>query len=482
MKPDVDVCALLRHDFHSFVHMAFRTVFPGTPYCDNWHIEAIAFELMRVHSGENRRLLINQPPRSLKSLTISVAYVAWVLGQDPSRRFIVASYSSDFAAELHRLFRALIDAPWYRKAFPEMVPVKDTGSELVTSAGGGRYATSVGGTLTGRGADAIIVDDPLKAEEAQSELSRKRAIDWYGGTLVTRLNDKGTGAIIVVMQRLHEDDLSGHLLSQGGWRHLNLPAIALEDQRIQVGPAAWVSRRRGDVLHPAREPLVALQLVKREIGGLMFSAQYQQAPVPLEGNLIRRAWFRSYDRLPPTDDGAITAQSWDVAMMTGSGNDFSVCATWMIIGADYYLLDVFRGRLEYPDLRRKVLQLANVHQAGAILIEEAGPGLTMLQELHSNLPAGVVRPIGVVPKGSKADRMAAQSAAIEAGHVYLPSEAPWLAEFLNELLGFPNGRHDDQVDSVSQFLIWAAQRYVPDDRVPAPRSVGGGPREDFSYY
>jgi predicted phage terminase large subunit-like protein len=153
----------------------------------------------------------------------------------------------------------------------------------------------------------------------------------------------------------------------------------------------------------------------------------------------------------------------------------------MIIGADYYLLDVFRGRLEYPDLRRKLIQLASAHQAEAILIEEAGPGLTMLQELHSNLPAGMMRPIGVVPKGSKADRMAAQSAAIEAGHVCLPSEAPWLAEFLNELLGFPNGRHDDQVDSVSQFLIWAAQRYVPDDRVPAPRSVGGGPREDFSY-
>ena len=460
MNQEIRLAVVVRHDFHSFVHRALQTVFPGTEYLPNWHIDAIVFELMQVHRGANRRLLINQPPRSLKSLCISVAYVAWVLGHDPTRRFIVASYSSDFAAELHRLFRVLIDAHWYRRAFPSMVAAKDTGSELVTTAGGGRYATSVGGTLTGRGADQIIVDDPLKAEEAQSEPARRRAVDWFGGTLVTRLNDKEAGAIIVVMQRLHEDDLAGHLLRQGGWTHLNLPAIATEDQRIQVGPDDWITRRRGDVLHPEREPLSALELMRRDIGALMFSAQYGQAPVPLEGNLIRRAWFRAYDRLPASDTRAETVQSWDVAMMTGSGNDFSVCTTWRLHGPDYYLVDVFRGRLEYPDLRRKVAQLAHEHRASTILIEEAGPGMTVLQDLQSNVPRGMVRPIGIVPKGSKADRMVAQSALIEAGHVYVPSEAPWLADFLNELLGFPYGRHDDQVDSVSQFLNWAAQRWV----------------------
>ena len=143
-------------------------------------------------AGDISRLLINQPPRSLKSICVSVAYVAWLLGHDPTRRVIVVSYANEFAAELHRQFRMVIDAPWYRALFPAMRPARDSGTELVTTAGGSRYATSVGGTLTGRGADLIIVDDPLKAEEAMSEPARKRVIDWYGGTLVSRLNDKET--------------------------------------------------------------------------------------------------------------------------------------------------------------------------------------------------------------------------------------------------------------------------------------------------
>ena len=229
------LAALLRTDLRYFVQKVFNTVLPGTAYLPNWHIDAIVYQLMRLDAGENQRLLINQPPRSLKSICVSVAYVAWSLGHDPGRRIIVVSYSNDFAAELHRQFRMVIDAPWYRALFPEMRLAKDTGTELVTTAGGSRYATSVGGTLTGRGADLIVIDDPLKAEDAMSEPARKRVIDWYGGTLVSRLNDKEKGPIVVVMQRLHEDDLAGHLLTMDGWHHLDLPAIALEDREIPIG-------------------------------------------------------------------------------------------------------------------------------------------------------------------------------------------------------------------------------------------------------
>src|SRR5439155_13524042 len=147
---------------------------PGTPYLRNWHVDAIVHQLMRVQAGEISRLLINQPPRSLKSICVSVAYPAWLLGHDPTRRVIVVSYSNEFAAELHREFRMIIDAPWYRELFPAMRPARDSGAELVTTAGGSRYATSIGGTLTRRGADLIIIDDPLKAEDAMSEPARKR--------------------------------------------------------------------------------------------------------------------------------------------------------------------------------------------------------------------------------------------------------------------------------------------------------------------
>jgi hypothetical protein len=188
---------------------------------------------IRVHSGEGRRLLINQPPRSLKSICVSVAYFAWLLGHDPTRRAIVASYSGDFAAELHRQFRMVVSSAWYEALFPTLRWAKETGLELITTQGGSRYATSVGGTLTGRGADLIIVDDPLNANEVHSEPARKRVINWYGGALVSRLNDKQTGSIVAVMQRLPEDDLAGHLLRQGGWDHLDMPAIALENEIIE---------------------------------------------------------------------------------------------------------------------------------------------------------------------------------------------------------------------------------------------------------
>jgi len=478
--------AILRTDLRFFIRKVFATVSPGEPYLHNWHVDAIVHQLMRVHAGESRRLLINQPPRSLKSICVSVGYVAWLLGHDPKRRVIVASYSGDFAAELHRQFRMVVGSEWYAALFPNTRWAKETGLELITTQGGSRYATSVGGTLTGRGADLIIVDDPLNANEVYSEPARKRVIDWYGGALVSRLNDKQTGSIIAVMQRLHEDDLAGHLIRQGGWDHLDMPAIALEHQIIELGHNRSRSRRIGDILHPERESREALEAIKAEVGSLLFSAQYQQRPVPVEGNLIRRSWFKAYDNLPANSFETKIVQSWDVAMMTGGHNDYSVCTTWLAHNDDAYLIHVYRDRLEYPDLRRKVIALAREYGATTILIEDAGPGMNLLQDLRATMPQGMTRPIGIKPEGSKIDRMAAQAAKIEAGHVHLPNSAPWLGEILTELLSFPNGRHDDQVDSVSQFLRWLQSDGYNQIAIVAPivitrADVGLPPLFDWSY-
>ena len=478
--------AILRTDLRFFIRKVFATVSPGEPYLHNWHVDAIVHQLMRVHAGESRRLLINQPPRSLKSICVSVGYVAWLLGHDPKRRVIVASYSGDFAAELHRQFRMVVGSEWYAALFPNTRWAKETGLELITTLGGSRYATSVGGTLTGRGADLIIVDDPLNANEVYSEPARKRVIDWYGGALVSRLNDKQTGSIIAIMQRLHEDDLAGHLIRQGGWDHLDMPAIALEHEIIELGHNRSHSRRIGDVLHPERESRKALEAIKAEVGSLLFSAQYQQRPVPVEGNLIRRSWFKAYDNLPANSFETKIVQSWDVAMMTGGQYDYSVCTTWLTHRNDAYLIHVYRDRLEYPDLRRKVIALATEYRVTTILIEDAGPGMNLLQDLRATMPQGMTRPIGIKPEGSKVDRMAAQAAKIEAGHVHLPNSAPWLGEILTELLSFPNGRHDDQVDSVSQFLRWLQSDGYNQIAIVAPivitrADVGLPPLFDWSY-
>jgi predicted phage terminase large subunit-like protein len=194
-----------------------------------------------------------------------------------------------------------------------------------------------------------------------------------------------------------------------------MPAIALEDEIIELGHGKTHVRRSGDVLHPERESREALEAIKAEVGSLLFSAQYQQRPVPLEGNLIRRSWFLAYDNLPASPSWTRIVQSWDVAMMTGGQNDYSACTTWLTHKNDAYLLHVYRGRLEYPELRRKVIGLAAEHRATTVLIENAGPGMNLLQDLRAAMPQGMTRPIGVKPEGSKVDRMAAQSAKIEAG-------------------------------------------------------------------
>lgn len=448
--------AILREDFTTFIQKAFETVAPNHSYRHNWHIEAIAYELTQCLDGETSRLLITQPPRSLKSICSSVAFVAWVLGKNPKLNFTCVSYSQDLAEDLARQFRRVVESAWYREAFPRMRLAKNTSDHCVTTAGGGRLATSIGGTLTGKGGDIIIIDDPLKAEDSASKSARKTVIDWYSTTLVTRLDDKKRSAIVVVMQRLHEEDLAGYLLPQGGWTHLNLPAIAVERQEIRIASGGPLHiRKPGELLHPDHEPEAALKRLKAELGSQRFSAQYQQEPVPAEGNLVHREWLRSYEAPPKAPPGLRIVQSWDVAGTTSERSDWSVCTTWAMQKKTFYLLDLWRGRLEYPDLKRKVISLQQQHDAATVLIEKAGLGLNLYQDLRADSPAGFPNPIGITPEGDKTYRMEAECARIENGHMLLPQEAPWLADFLNELLAFPHGKYDDQVDSVSQFLNWA---------------------------
>jgi predicted phage terminase large subunit-like protein len=454
------LAAVLRNDFCSFLRKCFNTIAPDTPFVDNWHLQAIAWELLRVRDGEVNRLIVNQPPRSLKSISVSVAFVAWLMGHDPTLRIIVVSYSSELAEELHRQFRIIVLSDWYQKLFPRMRLARDSALEVVTTLGGSRYATSIGGTLTGRGANLIIIDDPHKADEALSEKARNQVKNWFSGTLVSRLDDKRTGQIILVMQRLHPDDLSGHLLETGGWHHLDLPAVAAEDRIIKTGRETLKHWRCGEPLQCKREGIPILETIKREIGSQKYAAQYLQQPVPDGGNAIRREWLGIYETVPTPLAGDRVVQSWDVAAGIGDNNDYSVCTTWLKRGTKYYLIDVFRQRVAYPDLRRAIVKLAAEFAADTILIEKAGFGLSLLQELRTELPLGMIEPLGIVPRGDKQDRLAAQSAKIEAGRVFLPKEAPWLADFLHELLAFPNSRHDDQVDSLSQFLFWASDSWV----------------------
>ena len=445
--------ALLRDDFRAFLHKVFLTLAPGQTYIHTWHVEAIAHQLERVRRGEIKRLIINMPPRSLKSIAASVAFPAFVQGLDPSRRIICVSYSGDLAKKHSNDFRAVLESPWYQSTFPttRIGPFKNTETEIELTARGFRMATSVGGTLTGRGGDIIIIDDPLKPDDALSETKRTGANQWFTNTLLSRLDDKRTGAIVVVMQRVHMDDLTGFLTEQSNeWETLSLPAIAPCDETIPLWGGKTHLRKLGDALSPDREPLYVLDLLKLQLGSDAFSAQYQQMPAPPGGAMVKRHWVQRYRELPPQSERKLVMQSWDTANKGGPENDWSVCTTWVLAsGQRYYLVDVWRGRVDYPALKAKVQEQAKTWKARRVLVEDAGAGMMLVQELKAKI-SGI---IAVRPEGDKGTRMAAASAKFEAGQALLPERAPWLADLEAELFVFPGSRHDDQCDSISQALL-----------------------------
>ena len=246
--------ALLRTNFSAFVEKAFATLAPGQAFTPSWHMSAIGYQLDRVRKGEITRLIINLPPRSLKSIMASVAFPAFLLGHDPTKRVICVSYSGDLARKHSNDFRAMLEASWYRDLFPgARIGRKDSETEIETTARGFRLATSVGGTLTGRGAELLIIDDPLKPEDAMSEAKRNAANEWFRTTLISRLDDKRTGAIVIVMQRVHVDDLTGFVLSlSDDWTVLSLPAIAEVDEDVLFRRPPRIGARRATSCAPAR--------------------------------------------------------------------------------------------------------------------------------------------------------------------------------------------------------------------------------------
>jgi predicted phage terminase large subunit-like protein len=318
-------------------------------------------------------------------------------------------------------------------------------------------STSVGGTLTGRGADLIIIDDPLKPTDALSDARRRSTNDWFDNTLYTRLNDKRMGRIVLITQRVHIDDLVGHVLEQEPWEVVSLPVIAQRDEehRIETPYGTRVVRRRaGDLLHPERESTEEIEGIRRSIGEYNFAGQYLQEPVPAGGGMVKEVWFKRYaaHQKPATFDRIL--QSWDTANKPTELSDFSVCTTWGLKGKDIYILHVLRKRLAYPDLKRAVREQYQAFGAGVVLIEDKASGTQLIQELTQE---GLYAVTAYKPKDEKRMRMHAQTAMIENGFVYLPEADHWLPEYLHELTTFPFGKYDDQVDSTSQALDWIKQ-------------------------
>jgi predicted phage terminase large subunit-like protein len=366
------------------------------------------------------------------------------LGQYPERSIIAASYGQELANDFGRRVRSFVDSDLHRLIFPKSRIADDNAAvhRFGLGAGGNYYAVGVGGAVTGRGADVLLIDDATKdAESAYSTTSRKSLQQWFEHVAYTRLQPGG--AIIVIATRWHQDDLPGWLLREhagDNWQVVSLPAIAEPDDAL--------GRPEGAPLWPSRFPLEALARIREAIGSTAWSALYQQRPVAAEGAIFRKDWLRTYTEQP---ECYRIIFSLDTAFKTGESNDYSVIAVWGETKTGFFLLDLVRERLDFPALKSRTIAKAAWWKPSCVLIEDLASGQSLVQtlKLETSLPILPVKPLG-----DKESRASAVSPSFESGRVYLPQSAPWLADFIDELTSFPAAPHDDMVDATTQALSW----------------------------
>ena len=456
--------AILRTDFLSFAQAAFAELYPDEHFEPNWHHEAIAALLTQSRRIKTCKY-INAPPRSLKSFLVSTAWVAWTLGHEPTHKFICTSYSRELASHLASECRRLMNSVLYSHLFLTQLS-KATEDELTTVEGGQRIATSVGGTLTGLGADTIIIDDPLNANDGYNEIARNRVNEWYVNSLQHRLNDKRAGAIFLVTHRLHQCDLTGYLVRNFGWDGLVLPATAPCDQTITVGnwKHTW---KKSEPLQMTREPLKTLEDARKDNDS--FASQYMQNPLPETGNMLNPAWVQWCPATPTYQPGDKIFLSCDTAMKANSTCNFSVWLVLLVRNDKIYLIDNWRKRAEFPDLCTASVELIKKWKPETVLIEDHALGSPLISQLERLHIAGIV---AIRPSTDKQSRMKGVTPFLEGEGIILPQDAPWTDEFLREFRAFPAGEFDDQMDALSQFLKWWVERDPP---VKFTADFGGSP-------
>lgn len=421
------------------------------------HADLLIEHLEALERRDIQKLMVFMPPRVGKSYHVSERFPAWYLGKHPDHNVIVASHSERLAARASRRIRGLIGATEY-PFDTEVNRNLRAADRWETTQQGGVLAAGVGTNIIGFGFELGVVDDPIGArEDAESEGKRNSVWEWYNDDFGSR---RAPRAIELMMhQRWHEDDLAGRLLNSpqaNDWTVLNLPALAELNDPLgrNVGEALWPERYDEKFYEGLRKG--------RERS---FASMYQQRPTAMEGSMFKRSWFnRRWDILPIHDfseDGVRRASRWkvvqfvDTAFKTGVGSDYSVIATWATDGVDFYVLDVWRKQVEYPDLKRAIVNSATAHKPRAIFIEDKASGQSILQDLRVNTALPIV-PFTV--GGSKEGRADAVTPFFEAGKVVLPSSASWVDEFIEEHISFPNAAHDDMVDTTSMALRELALR------------------------
>lgn len=462
---------LMRKRLRYFAMNAWPAIEPATKLKWSWHLDVICDHLEAAYRGEITRLIINVPPRSLKSYLCSVVFPAWVWLNDPSRSFISASGRQQLAFRDALRTRTLIQGPWFQDTFKPawgFKPGNKKISEYETTELGVRFSTSVGGGVTGNGASIFMIDDPLEQKHIDSEAHRQAAWNFVHEIAHTRLNNPDTDAIILIMQRLCEDDPCGIVDKPGhGWEHLKLP-LAYAGEKLETCLGPYDPRTEiGEPLNPARRGRDAIAKLQATMDPFNFAGQYQQEPYPEGGGIFEQEWWQHYSLadVPPLDQAEVLIQSWDLAFKDTKGSDFVVGQVWGLWGTDMFLLDQVRGRLSFTATQDAIDRMSRKWpEARVRLIEDKANGPAVMDALGKKYPM-----IPIEPRGSKTARARAVTGAIRAGQVHIPhaDDATWVRGFIKEATAFPRGKHDDQVDAATQAIDYLDQ-FVGSELIAPP--------------
>jgi predicted phage terminase large subunit-like protein len=455
-----DLKLLLRNDLLSFAKKALREM-KAKHMPEDRYLELLASRLAGVVTGNTKRLIVNLPPRHFKSWIGSICLSAWILGRNPSAKILIVTYGQELADDIAHNIRGILRSEWYKELFTNTKLAKSRSKldDFATTRGGGVRSVSIEGGVTGYGADYIIIDDPMEVKDCDNSKCLDRVVELFDGEILTRLNNPKRGRVVIVAHRVHEEDLSGHLLEQEGWEHLKLPLIAMRRRKHKLpNGEVWV-REKGELLQPdafTQRHIERLQAMSRP----GFETLFQQNPGGTKLR-IKPEHFGTFPsaRVPMSDAGVVL--SVDPGQKGGPTHSFSVIQAWLPVGGSHLLLEQWREQARYPDFRDAVRRMIKRHRPSVVLIEDTGQGPSLLAEI-SPRPGMVVHPI--IPIGDKIARVRKHQALIRYGGIQLPLDAVWRESFVAEWRLFPCAGYDDQVDATVQFLEWISNNPAPPKR------------------
>ncbi len=465
---------------YEFVKQSWHVVEPGVPFIPSWHIEVICEHLEAISAGELRKLLINIPPRHSKSTIVSVMYPMWEWLVRPEEKYLCASYSGTLSIRDNLKARRLVQSPWYQERWGHLFALagdQNAKQRFENDKTGYRLATSVGGTATGEGGSRLLLDDPHGAQDAQSDTMRESALEWFDMVWSTRLNNPKTDAMVTVMQRLHERDISGHILEDiGGWEHLMIPA-EWDGVRRKTALGPYDPRKvKGELICPERFGQKEITELKQLLGVYGTAGQLQQDPAPSQGGILKTKHFNLWPAdkaLPPFE---YILQSYDCAFTEKTSGDPTACSVWAVFSHENrrnaMLIDAWDEHLSYPDLRNRAIKdwgteyggttvkdgLRSARRPDRVLVEAKASGQSLLQDLRlAKVPAVGYNP-GMADKVSRAHQAAPT---LELGLLWVPESGKnrghavsWAQPFLKQLGKFPVAEHDDYVDTFTQAIIF----------------------------